>query len=513
VVAAFALLGAWAAYFAILALLRQLFAPRDARFRILPLRTETARNLFALVRALALWSAIVLPAIWGLAILGYEREDALVLLSVVHVCGLAVLATGVVYVRGGPHEFLLVAETTEGAPLRRWAALAVPAVVAVMGGLAVTKAVGYVNLGAFLARVLCLDAPIGALAVALDALLRRRLHDRSPWLRAGRIALWGAVLVLQIPVLQLRYHHWLAVLTVLGRPLFTVGESQASALSLLKVLLLVLGAYLLARLVRGFLESSEVLGRRYSQGIRYALSSLTFYAILAAGVFWAMLVGGFPLSTLTVLAGMAGIGIGFGLQDIVRNFISGIILLIERPLAVGDYVDIGGVTGRVAGISLRSTTVRTPDNIHILVPNADLISQQVTNLSHRDLTMRLRIPVGVSYGSDVDEVIRVLVGVAHDHPDVLDDPAPEAWLMGFGDSSVDFQLNAWITDPSTMIGTRVSLNLAVWHALKAAGIEIPFPQRDLHIRSFDGLQNLTGPQTTGEGAPKCGPPPPPNTAG
>jgi potassium efflux system protein len=187
---------------------------------------------------------------------------------------------------------------------------------------------------------------------------------------------------------------------------------------------------------------------------------------------------------------MAGIGIGFGLQDIVRNFIAGIILLIERPLAVGDYVDVGGVTGRVAAIRLRSTTVRTPDNVHILVPNADLISRQVTNLSHRDLVTRLQIPVGVSYGSDVDEVIRVLVAAARDHPDVLDDPEPQAWLMGFGDSSVDFQLNAWIADPSVMIGTKVGLNLAVWRALKEAGIEIPFPQRDLHIRSADGLKGI-----------------------
>jgi len=206
----------------------------------------------------------------------------------------------------------------------------------------------------------------------------------------------------------------------------------------------------------------------------------------------------------------------------VRNFVAGIILLVERPLAVGDFVGIGGVTGRVAGIRLRCTLLRTPENIHILVPNAHLISQEVTNLSHRDLTVRLEIPVGVSYGSDVDEVIRVLVGVARANPDVLDDPEPEAWLMGFGDSSVDFQLNAWIADPSRMVGTRVRLNLAVWHALKEAGIEIPFPQRDLHIRSADGLKGIPrqatepepGREPRGEaGATPEQPPDPPGQTG
>ncbi|MGI5817063.1 MAG: mechanosensitive ion channel family protein [Armatimonadota bacterium] len=222
-----------------------------------------------------------------------------------------------------------------------------------------------------------------------------------------------------------------------------------------------------------------------TEGVQYALSSLTFYLILVAGILWAMLVGGFPLNALTVLAGMAGIGLGFGLQDIVRNFVAGLILLLERPLAVGDYIEVAGTWGRVTSISLRSTVVQTLSNVHILIPNGDIISEQLTNLSHHDLTLRVDVPVGVSYDADIDYVCEVLVEVAKEHPIVISFPEPSARLVAFGDSSIDLVLMVWISDPSVQRRVAVELNLEIWRALKREGIEIPFPQRDLHIRSAE----------------------------
>jgi len=208
-----------------------------------------------------------------------------------------------------------------------------------------------------------------------------------------------------------------------------------------------------------------------------------YYVLVLVAVLWAVRLAGISLTALTVFAGVAGIGLAFGLQDILKNFISGLILLMEQPIKVGDYIDMGDVRGVVTHISIRSTTIRTQDNLFVIVPNADFITQRVLNLSHRDLKLRLQMDVGVSYGSSVPDVRGVLEEVGRDHPLTLNDPPPEARLLGFGDSSVDFQLLVWIANPTDSPRTTSELYYAVWDALKENGIEIPFPQRDLHIRS------------------------------
>lgn len=483
VMAALAVLGTWAAYFAIVAVMRQLLAPRHEELRVVPIDTDAATALYRLLRALALWSAIILPIIWALSVLGYEQQDVLVLLSVTHVVALAIIAGWIIYAAGGPSEFVEGAKGRSAAPIRRVATVAVPAILGLSAAIAVLKAVGYVNLGSWLARILYLDLPLVILALILDWQIRKRVARGSAWHIWLRIALWAAFAAAQIWVLGLRWHHWEAITEFLKRPLFTVAETDVSAFSILRGIMVVIIAWLVAKLVRGWLTRSKRISDRLSEGVQYALSSLTFYVILVAGILWAMLVGGFPLNALTVLAGMAGIGLGFGLQDIVRNFVAGLILLLERPLAVGDYIEVAGTWGRVMSISLRSTVVRTQDNAHILVPNGDIIAQQLTNLSHQDRTLRVVIPVGVSYDSDIDAVIEILTNVAKEHPNVRDFPEPGARLASFGDSAIVVELLAWIADPGTQVGTTVDLNLEIWRALKREGIEIPFPQRDLHIRS------------------------------
>jgi small-conductance mechanosensitive channel len=187
---------------------------------------------------------------------------------------------------------------------------------------------------------------------------------------------------------------------------------------------------------------------------------------------------------LTVLFGALGIGVGFGLQGVTNNFVSGIILLLERPIKVGDRIEVGNVNGDVINISPRATTIVTNDNIAIIVPNADFISSKVVNWSYTNRNVRFNFPVGVSYGSDPEQIRRVLLEVALAHQGVLKDPKPSVLFDGFGDSSLNFLLRVWTREFATVPGVlRSDLYFAISRAFKEHGIEIPFPQRDLHIKS------------------------------
>ncbi len=492
----------WMGYVALLSVLRELLAPTNPRFRVLHLGPEATVNAFMLFRRLLLYSAVLLSARWSLAVVGYERTEVLLLLSVAHVAGLAVIALFSVYRGGGTGAFVPQWEGSAVGMLRRAAAVLFPLACAGVLAVAGLEATGYVNLAHYIMRIVWLNVPVAVGALLVHSFISARWPEDDRAGRWGTFGIWAAVILLQIRIWELHVYHWVALRDLLQRPLLTVGDSSVTVYGILRALLALAVVYVLARLVRSWLLASAGLARAYGDGVRYALSSLTFYVILLAGALWAMLVGGFPLNTLTVFAGMAGIGIGFGLQDIVRNFVAGLILLIERPLAVGDYVDIESVKGQVTAISLRSTTIRTAENVHIVVPNADFISSRVTNLSHRDLKIRLTVEVGVSYSSDMDRVLQVLSDTAAEHPMVLDDPAPEARIVGFGDSSVDCQLLAWIPNPEYRIRVLADLYRAVWHSLQEARIEIPFPQRDLHLRSVVTTEQplaSTGPDKSADG--------------
>ena len=197
------------------------------------------------------------------------------------------------------------------------------------------------------------------------------------------------------------------------------------------------------------------------------------------------------------MAGAVGIGIGFGLQSIANNFISGLVILFERPVKVGDRIQVGGVTGDVVRIGARATTVKTNDNIDIIVPNSEFISSQVINWSHSDREVRLHVPVGVSYSSNPEEVQKILLDVAAVQPGVLKSPAPEVLFTEFGDSSLNFELLVWtsefIAKPNFL---HSELNFAIRAKFKECGVEIPFPQRDVHVRS-----GLFPPQSVREKGP------------
>jgi small-conductance mechanosensitive channel len=249
------------------------------------------------------------------------------------------------------------------------------------------------------------------------------------------------------------------------------------------VVLLLLLFYLAGRLRRWLVEKALV-KTRLEIGARQAVGSITRYVFLLVGLLVILQSVGVNLTALNVIMGAVGIGIGFGLQNIANNFISGLIILFERPIKVGDRIVVGNIEGDVTEIGARSTTVLTNDNIAIIVPNSKFITENVVNLRYKDDTVRFSVPVGVAYGSDVRLVEKLLLQAAQESPDVLDNPKPAAQFMAFGDSALQFELRVWSTTLVHSSDNLVSaLNFAIHDLFKAHGIEIPFPQRDLHIRS------------------------------
>jgi len=276
-----------------------------------------------------------------------------------------------------------------------------------------------------------------------------------------------------------------------------VGETQ---LSLNMVVLAGITLYLTYE-VSWFLQASidtQILQRRQmDRGVRDAIKKLLHYALVLVGFMLAISALGFQLQHLVVVAGAFGVGIGFGLQDIVNNFLSGLILLFERPVKVGDGILIDGEYGMVVKIGLRSTVVETLDQSELIVPNSQIISQKVTNWTLSTRRVRLVVPVGVAYGSDVPLVMEILTAAGSEHPDVLDDPPVSPIFVAFGESSLDFELRVWIPNVDMRPRVKSELLLYIDRRFREDGVEIPFPQRDLHLRSADGklLGTLDGERT------------------
>jgi small-conductance mechanosensitive channel len=271
------------------------------------------------------------------------------------------------------------------------------------------------------------------------------------------------------------------------------GSLSITLGNVLTFVLTIWAAALLARITRAVLES-DVLARFGAQrGVSYAVARTAQYLLLLLGVFVAAAASGIDMTKFTVLAGALGVGIGFGLQNIVNNFVSGLILLYERPIQVGDTVEVGGVTGDVERIGVRSCTLRTFEGARVVVPNGTLISERVTNWTLTDRTRRVDLRVGVAYASDPKRVIELLVGCASAHPSVLPRPSPLGLLVGFGNDALELELRFW-THVDLVPTAKSEIALAVHGALSAAGIEIPYPQRDLHVRSVspEAARSLRG---------------------
>lgn len=235
---------------------------------------------------------------------------------------------------------------------------------------------------------------------------------------------------------------------------------------------------------------------KMDRGIEFAIQKVTQYVLVGIGIYTAFAFVGLPVSAFAGIFALLSVGIGFGLQNITANFISGIILLIERPIKVGDRLTVGEIWGDVSRINLRTTIIQTPDNMSIIVPNSKILDDQIINWTFGDHRIRIRIPVGVAYGSDIRLVEKALAEAAAKHNLVLNKPIPQVWLKEFGDSSLNFELLVWIEKATERDQIVSDINKIIYKLFIDYNIEIPFPQRDLNIKHTDLLNINQNSETT-----------------
>ena len=332
-------------------------------------------------------------------------------------------------------------------------------------------------------RIVCGVAAYGLRVWPLGRLQMVRHHRELLEHRIHRVLVWMAIVAWSVRVLG--YVGLLQpALSIVKSALSAKLERGSISVSLEDVLAFVLvvwAAKLLSGFIRFVLQEDVYSRRGVPPGKAFAASRLLHYVILAVGLVVGMGVIGVDLTKVTVLLGALGVGIGFGLQNVVNNFVSGLILLFEQPVHVGDFVEVGDLYGQVQRIGLRASIVRTRQGAEIIVPNSHLISEQVTNWTLSDQLRRISLPVGVSYGAAPQKVIEVIEAAAGAHPRVLKNPPPKGLFVGFGDSSIDFDLRVWTDQYADWSKIRSEVAVAVHDAVQAAGMAFPFPQREVRL--------------------------------
>ncbi len=274
-----------------------------------------------------------------------------------------------------------------------------------------------------------------------------------------------------------------------------VGTTTIELSNIINFILVIIVTIIAYRLVRLILKEDVFPRVTLPRGVPGAISMVVTYFIVGYGFFVAIVAAGVDLGQFGLIAGALGVGIGFGLQGIVANFIAGLVLAFERPIQVGDEIQLTTVMGVVTSIGVRSTTIRTYDGSEVIVPNSDLITKDVTNWTLSDRKKRRDIFVNVAYGTKPQQVIELMKRVAGEHPDVLKVPAPWALFEGFGDNSLNFRVRIWTT-MDTGLTVKSEVAMKIYEALEAEGIQVPFPQRDLHIKSIDAAVLETGRKIT-----------------
>ena len=291
-------------------------------------------------------------------------------------------------------------------------------------------------------------------------------------------------------VVALHLLGWLpAVLAALDAMAVNVGANRLSVLATIKFVLAAAVLWVVAMWLARIIENRLGRADYVNVGMRVALVKLSKFVLLVLAFLLALDAVGIDLTALAVFGGALGVGLGFGLQRIASNFISGFIVLFDRSIRPGDVISIGEKFGWVQELRARYVVVRDRDGVERLIPNETLITNEVINWSYSDPNVRLRVPVSISYDNDPEAALALLLKAAEGHPRVLATPEPQTRLIAFGDSGIELELRVWIQDPERgMAGVRSDINLEIWRLFKAAGIVIPYPQRDLHIRS--GLDAL-----------------------
>jgi potassium efflux system protein len=321
-------------------------------------------------------------------------------------------------------------------------------------------------------------------AVTSPAVQTRRdliLHRSRQALHVLAAVLWVLVALNHFKVLT---PLWAMLGDVLAAS-WSIGSLELSLGMVVAFVVTMWLALQVSRFVRFILDEEVLPHLNLPTGVPATIIKLTQYLILGLGFLIAVAAAGIELSSFALLAGAFSVGLGFGLQNVVSNFVSGLILIFERPIRVGDTVEFGARLGHVRRIGMRSSTVRTFDGAEVIVPNGNLIASEVTNWTLSDQLRRIEILVGVTYGTDPKRVLDLLRAAAEAHPKALPYPEPLSLFLGFGESSLDFAVRFWTADFDNYIRTKSDVTVALYDALNQAGIEIPFPQRDLHLRSVD----------------------------
>jgi len=263
-----------------------------------------------------------------------------------------------------------------------------------------------------------------------------------------------------------------------------VGSVTISLGSFIAFFAAIIVTFIVSRSIRVLLEDEIFARIKLPRGVPGAISMLVGYFIVGIGIYIAISAAGVDLGKFGLIAGALGVGIGFGLQNVVYHFISGLILAFERPVQVGDTIEVGTLLGRIKSIGVRSSTIKTYDGSEVIVPNGNLISNEVINWTLSDRKSRKMIPVSVAYGSNPREVLDLIYKAASDHDEVLKNPEPWALFDGFGESSLNFRIYFWMSyDRGMSIKSEVAMN--IYDALQEANIHIPYPQQDLHIKSIE----------------------------
>jgi len=269
-----------------------------------------------------------------------------------------------------------------------------------------------------------------------------------------------------------------------------LGSARVTLPGLISLVVIFCLGFALTRLIQRVLRTSVLPKTTIDSGGRNAVLSGVGYSGIILSTMVAISSTGLDLSSLAIVAGALSVGLGFGLQTIVSNFVSGVILLIERPIKEGDWIEVAGFSGTVRKISVRSTQIQTFDRGTVIVPNSELISGSVLNYTHSNSMGRVRVPVGVAYGTDPRKVESILLGIAESHPQVLNDPGPSVVFMRFGSDSIDFEIRAFMKDVGYVLAIKSEMNYEIMEAFNREGIEIPFAQRDINIKNLDSLRNL-----------------------
>jgi potassium efflux system protein len=278
---------------------------------------------------------------------------------------------------------------------------------------------------------------------------------------------------------------WKYLVQIFTAPLFDIGGTQFSLASIASIIALII-TVIFASIIISEVARRTILAR-LNRGLQEVIAVSIQYISIILGIIIVLQGAGINLSSLTVVAGVLGIGIGLGLQNLASNFFSGLVLLFEQTIKVGDYIELGQLKGTIEKITIRSTIVRTEDNVFVIVPNQKFMDNDTINWSYGGKTCRIHIPITVDYNTDLLELTEALFAAARSEPRVLSEPVPDVWFDSFGENGLNFQLLVWIDEPDDNEVIRSSLNFRIAHELKRRNIKVPFPQRDIWIRNLQDL--------------------------